>query len=240
MLRQLDGHGGVFTPEQVEEALRPEGDRYQPRSRLVSIEQTTNIGGGRVWPRETLHGVLDVAGRHGLRTHLDGARLMNAVVASGVAAREWASPFDTAWLDFSKGLGAPVGAVLCGSRALIDEAWRFKQMIGGALRQAGVLAAACLHALDHNVERLADDHQNARALAEGLAQLPGVEVDPGAVETNIVIARVDDALALAGSLARSGVEVLALGAGAIRCVTHLDVDREGVERALRAFREALR
>jgi threonine aldolase len=237
MTRQLEGEGGIFTPEQVESAVRPAGDRYGPRSRLVSVEQTTNIGGGRVWPLETVRGVLDVARRHGLRTHLDGARLMNAVVASGVEASHWASGFDTAWIDFSKGLGAPVGAVLCGSRELIDEAWRWKQMVGGALRQAGVLAAACLYALDHHVERLADDHEHARRLAEGLAQMPGVEVEP--VETNIVMAGVADALGLTGRLWDAGVQVSPVAADRVRCVTHLDVDREDVDRALDAFRRAL-
>jgi threonine aldolase len=239
MTRQLDGDGGIFTPEQLETALRPEGDRYGPRSRLVSVEQTTNIGGGRVWPLETIEGVLGVARRRGLRAHLDGARLMNAVVASGVSAAEHASGFDTAWVDFTKGLGAPVGAVLAGSRELIDEAWRYKQMMGGALRQAGVVAAGCLYALDHHVERLADDHANAKLLAEGLAELPGIELDPGRVETNIVICAVEDALSLTGKLWEAGVQVTPLDPRRIRCVTHLDVTPEEVRGALEAFRRAL-
>ena len=187
MVNRLDGDGGMFTAEQVEEALWPD-DRYMPRSRLVSVEQTTNMGGGRVWPLEQVRGRARTwRARHGLRAHLDGARLLNAVVASGVPAADYASGFDTAWLDFSKGLGAPVGAVLCGSRELIEEAWRWKQMLGGAMRQAGVLAAGCLYALDHHVERLADDHENARVLADGLRAL-GLDVLPQ--ETNIVIASV--------------------------------------------------
>jgi threonine aldolase len=237
MTRELDGEGGIFTPEQAAAAVRPRGDRYGPRSRLVSVEQTTNVGGGRVWPLETVEGVLGVAERHELRAHLDGARLMNAVVASGVAAADWASGFDTAWIDFTKGLGAPVGAVLCGSRELIDEAWRWKQMLGGALRQSGVLAAACLFALDHNVERLAEDHEHARLLADGLSDL-GIDVTPP--DTNIVIARVEDAGELVGALSEAGVEVTPLAADRIRLVTHLDVDRAGVDRALAAFAEALR
>ena len=132
-----------------------------------------------------------------MRAHLDGARLMNAVVASGTAAAEWAGEFDTAWIDFTKGLGAPVGAVIAGSRELIDEAWRYKQMIGGALRQSGIVAAACLYALDHHVDRLADDHANARTLADGLAEL-GFDVQPP--DTNIVIADVADAPRLVGEL----------------------------------------
>jgi threonine aldolase len=170
-----------------------------------------------------------------MRAHLDGARLMNAVVASGTSAAEWADGFDTAWIDFTKGLGAPVGAVLAGSRELIDEAWRYKQMIGGALRQSGIVAAACLYALDHHVDRLADDHANARALADGIAGLPGFDVQPP--DTNIVIAEVPDAPSLVGALWDRGVEVTPMAPTRIRCVTHLDVDAEGVERAVSAFRE---
>jgi threonine aldolase len=237
MTRQLDGEGAIFTPAQLEAAVRPPGDRYAPRSRLVSVEQTTNLGGGRVWPLETIRGVLEVARRHELRAHLDGARLMNAVVASGVPASDWASGFDTAWIDFTKGLGAPVGAVLCGSRESIEEAWRWKQMLGGALRQSGVLAAACLHALDNHVERLAEDHEHARALAQGLAGLAAIEVEP--VETNIVMVRVASAPGVARDLGEHGVEVTPVGPERIRCVTHLGVDREGIERALAAFAAVL-
>ncbi len=196
------------------------------------------MGGGRVWPAESIDEVLAVAREHGLRAHLDGARLMNAVVASGVPAARYASAFDTAWIDFSKGLGAPVGAVLAGSRELIDEAWRHKQMLGGALRQSGILAAGCIYALEHNVERLAEDHANARALADGLAELPGVAIDPAAVETNIAIFSVPDAPALEARLAPE-VEVMALDARRVRAVTHLDVDRDEVARALKAIAAAI-
>ena len=170
MIHALDGDHGVFSAAQLRDAIRPP-NRYLPRSRLVSVEQTTNMGGGRVWPLATLREVLDVVREHGLRAHMDGARLMNAVVASGAPAAEHAGGFDTAWIDFTKGLGAPVGAVLAGSRELIDEAWRWKQMMGGAFRQSGIVAAGCLHSLDHHVERLADDHENARTLADGFAEL---------------------------------------------------------------------
>ncbi len=239
-LHPLDGDGGVFDAAQLEAALHPAEDRYRPRPRLVSVEQTTNLAGGRVWPLATVQQVLEVARRHGLRTHLDGARLMNAVVASGVPARDYASGVETAWIDFTKGLGAPVGAVLAGSREVIGEAWRYKQMWGGALRQAGILAAGALHALDHHVERLRDDHLNARFIAESLAGVNGLHVDPGLVETNIVILDVDDAHRLAGTLSRAGVEVSAVGPRRLRMVTHLDVDRAGCERAVRAVRKAVR
>ena len=154
--------------------------------------------------------MLEVAQRRDLRTHLDGARLLNASVASGEDPAAYAAGFDTAWIDFSKGLGAPVGACLAGSRELIDEAWRHKQMLGGAMRQAGIVAAAALYALDHNVERLAEDHANALALAEGLAEIDGVGVDPTTAETNIVVFLVEDAPGLVAQLAEEGVEMSAL------------------------------
>jgi threonine aldolase len=239
VLTPLDGAFGIFTAEQLEAAVRLGNDRYAPRPRLVSVEQTTNVAGGRVWPREAVGAVLAVARDRALRTHLDGARLLNAVVATGVPAAAWAAGFDTAWIDFTKGLGAPVGAVLAGSAELVDEAWRYKQMLGGALRQAGIVAAGCLYALDHHVERLADDHEHAHRLAVGLADLPGVRIDPGEVETNIVVFEVDDAPALARALAADGVLVGALDARRVRAVTHLDVDAAGIDTALAAVGRAL-
>jgi threonine aldolase len=234
MVRALDGSRGVFSASQLEAAVRPVGNRYMPRSRLVCVEQTSNLGGGTVWPLSVVRSVLDVAARFGLRTHLDGARLMNAVVASGVAAADWAGGFDSAWLDFTKGLGAPVGAVLVGSREFIDEAWRWKQMLGGAFRQSGIVAAGCLYALEHNVTRLAEDHENASVLARGLASLPGVSIDPATVETNIVIFSVDDGPGLVARMA-DRVELQAFDQHRVRAVTHLDVSREDVDRALEAL-----
>jgi threonine aldolase len=239
MIVAVEGEGGMFDGAAVRGSLSVPGNRYEARSALVNVEQTTNMGGGRVWPLELMRDVVSAARAAGLRAHLDGARLMNAVVAAGVPAADYASQFDTAWIDFTKGLGAPVGACLAGSRELIEEAWRLKQMMGGALRQAGIVAAAGLYALDHNVERLAEDHSNARALAEGLAELPGASLDVSKVETNIVIFEVDDAVRRVGELAEAGVEVTPVGPERIRAVTHLDVDRDAIERALEAFRRVL-
>jgi threonine aldolase len=239
VLCPVDGPGGMFDAATLRAALRPPGDRYAPRSRLLSLEQTTNIAGGRVWKLDQMREVLEVARSAGMRAHLDGARLMNAVVASGVDAASWASPFDTAWLDFTKGLGAPVGAVLAASPELIEEAWRYKQMWGGAMRQAGIVAAAGLYALDHHVERLAEDHENARVLGEGLASLPGVDLDPSEVETNIVVFGVPRPAAFCSGLEALGVKMLALDAERVRAVTHLDVDRAGIDRALEAARTVL-
>jgi len=238
MTRQIETPTGIFSGAEVEAAVRDPENRYAPRSRLVSVEQSTNMGGGRVWPLEAVQDVLGAARANHLRAHLDGARLMNAVAASGTPAADFARGFDTAWLDFSKGLGAPVGAVMVGSSELIAEAWRYKQMLGGALRQSGVLTAACHHALDHHVERLAADHEHARRLADGLAQIPGVEIDPATVQTNIVIFEVADAHAFAAGAAGHGVEVGALDARRVRAVTHLDVDSAAVDTALDAFRAA--
>ena len=240
MIQPIDGVGGMFTAAQVEASLRTPGNRYEPRSRLVCVEQTTNYGGGRVWPLPQIREVLETAGSRGLATHLDGARLMNAVVAAGGPAADYASGFTTAWLDFTKGLGAPVGACLAGSAELIEEAWRFKQMMGGALRQAGIVAAAGLYALDHNVERLAEDHENARVLAEGIASIDGARIDPSLVETNIVIFEVDDPASALAGLADEGVEMTQMGPRRIRAVTHMDVDRAGIDRALAALRKVLR
>jgi threonine aldolase len=239
VLCPLDGERGMFTADALRAALRPAGDRYLPRSRLVSVEQTTNLAGGHVWPREQLAEVVAVARDAGLRLHMDGARLMNAVVASGIDAATWAAGFDTAWVDFSKGLGAPVGACLAGSRELIDEAWRYKQMWGGAMRQAGIIAAGALYALDHHVERLADDHALAAELARELADVPGVTLDPAAVTTNIVVFEVADAPALIAALADRGVKMGALGPRTVRAVTHLDVDADDVALAVDAVRSAL-
>jgi threonine aldolase len=234
MIRALDGDGGIFSAEQLEAAIRDPGNRYLPRSRIVSVEQTTNMGGGRVWPLDTVKAVLEVARARGLRAHMDGARLMNAVVASRTSAAQFAGGFDTAWLDFTKGLGAPVGAVLCGSAELIAEAWRWKQQMGGSMRQAGIIAAGCLYALEHNVERLADDHEHARLLADGLADLGCDVIAP---ETNIVIFSAP--AGFADAMGRHAVELSGTPGGRVRAVTHLDVSRSDVEEARKVARTVL-
>jgi threonine aldolase len=235
MMRGLQGERGMFTAEQVRAAINSPSWRHAPRSRLLEVENTTNLGGGAVWPIGQIREVTGVARQHGLACHMDGARLMNAVVASGTSAAEYAAPFDSLWVDFSKGLGAPVGAVLAGSKAFVHEAWRVKQQIGGAMRQAGIIAAACLYALDHHVERLAEDHANASFLAEGLAEIPGIELDPTTVETNIVWFDVRGAMSagdLSASLKEQGVLIGGYGQSRMRAVTHLDVNRAGIETAL--------
>ncbi|MEM9684440.1 MAG: threonine aldolase family protein [Pseudomonadota bacterium] len=226
MIQALDGHKGTLEPDQVKSAIR-QASRYAPRSRLLSVEQTANMSGGCVWPLDRLTAVSAVAKEAGLATHMDGARLMNAVVQSGVSAADYAQGYDSCWIDFSKGLGAPVGAVLAGSADFVERAWAVKQHIGGAMRQSGVLAAMCLYALDHNVERLADDHALAKSIAERLETLPKVEtVLP--VDTNIVIFDLAENAPSAPDLVRlcaeEGIVMGAFGDRRIRIVTHLDVD----------------
>jgi threonine aldolase len=242
MMRGLQGERGMFTADQVRAAINSPSWRHAPRSRLLSVENTTNLGGGAVWPIGQIREVTVVAKDHGLACHMDGARLMNAVVESGISAADYAAPFDSLWLDFSKGLGAPVGAVLVGSKDFIHEAWRVKQQIGGAMRQAGIIAAACLYALDHHVERLAEDHANARRLAEGLAEIPGVRIDPATIETNIVWFDVDGPISAADvtlALREHGVLIGSYGQTRMRAVTHLDVDRAGIDQALQALARVL-
>ena len=238
----LDGARGQFSAVAAEAAIRAPEVRYFPRSRLLWVEQTSNLGGGSVWPLREVEAVAAVARRRGLATHMDGARLMNAVVASGVAARDYAAPFDSAWIDFTKGLGAPVGAAIAGSRAFIAEAWRLKQQMGGAMRQAGIIAAGGVFALRHNVKRLAEDHANAKRLAEGLAKLPGVKLDPATVETNLVFFDLTgelDAPTVVERLLARGIRMGAMNAQSIRAVTHLDVSAAQVEQTLEAARAVL-
>lgn len=239
LVSALDGERGVFTGAQVRAAAHPRS-RYAPRSRLVSLENTSNLGGGRVWPLAAVADVASAATALGLATHMDGARLLNAVVASGTPARAYAAAVDSVWIDFSKGLGAPVGACLAGSRAFIEEAWRYKQALGGAMRQAGIIAAGGVYALRHHVDRLAEDHDNARALARGIAELPGIALDPAHVETNIVIFDVAGtgltAAALAERLmAEAQVRCSVMGETRLRAVTHLDVSRKQIDAAVEAF-----
>jgi threonine aldolase len=237
-VQSLEGPRGQYDVATLEAAIRPDS-RHMPRSRLVWIEQTSNLGGGSIWPLETVRAVTGAARARGLTTHMDGARLMNAVVASGISARDWAQPFDTAWIDFTKGLGAPVGAAIAGSRDFIAEAWRCKQQMGGAMRQAGIIAAGGVFALRHHVKRLADDHVNAKRLAEGLAALPGIKLDPATVETNLVFFDITGSLDASTAVERMlghGVRMGALGPRTIRAVTHLDVSAHGIQQALDAAR----
>ena len=242
MLHALKGVRGVFTPDQVEARIQADNPHY-PRTRLVSVEQTANLGGGTVWPLERLRAVADTARRHGLRSHMDGARLMNAVVASGAPANEQVRGYDSVTLCLTKGLGCPVGALVAGDRVFIKEARRYKHLFGGAMRQAGIIAAAGLYALDHNIERLAEDHTNAKILARGLAEIRGIAIEVEHVETNIVFFDVAGlgitAQEAVARLVARGVRMGATGRTRIRAVTHLDVSQQDVERAVEVAQEVL-
>ena len=239
MLRTLPGERGMFTAEQVRRAIRDRGPHFQ-RSRLVSVENTTNLGGGAVWRPDALREVADTAHAHGLSTHMDGARLMNAVVASGVSAATFARGYDSVWIDMSKGLGAPIGGVLAGSHAFIAEALRHKHQFGGAMRQAGIIAAAGVYALKHNVDRLAEDHDNAQRFARLVAQIDGIGAGPDAVETNMIYFDVTGtgltAPQVSERLLEHGVRIGPMDEHRMRAVTHLDVDTAGVEEAARVLR----
>ena len=231
------GCGGLFDDDDVRAATEPNNHHYAPTT-LVSVENTHNAAGGRIFPFDQLTKVVSAGRQLGLRFHLDGARLFNAVVATGISASRWATEFDTVSFCLSKGLGAPVGSVVCGSSEIIDRIHRIRKMLGGAMRQAGLLAAAGLHALDHHVERLADDHRNARRLADGLRQL-GVEMDPPP-ETNMVLFRVPDADRFQHAIATRQLLINPIRGQTFRAVTHLDVSSEDIEDAVGRIGEALR
>ena len=224
---------GTLALADIESAIKPD-DAHFARTRLLCLENTI---GGKVLPQRYLADATALARRHGLATHLDGARLFNAAVKQGLPARDIAAHFDSVSVCFSKGLGAPVGSALVGSRDFIRAAHRWRKMLGGGMRQAGVLAAAALHALDHHVERLAEDHALAQRLGDGLARIPGLSVEPP--QTNIVFVDVPAARAagLIDHLASRGVR--ATGLYRLRFVTHLDVDATGIDRAIDAVREHL-
>jgi threonine aldolase len=235
----------VLTVDHLKDLVRGE-DVHNPRTTLLCLENTHNRGGGKVLPYETVADVCRWAKERGLARHLDGARLFNAVVASGIAADQWARHFDTVSVCFSKGLGAPIGSALCGSREAIERARRLRKALGGGWRQAGLLAAAALYALDHNIERLGEDHANARVLADAVRQCEGLELDPPDVETNIVIFKVDEQLGPAeefcGQLKKRGVLMSVNAKHKVRAVTHLDVSsndaRSASESLLNIARDA--
>jgi threonine aldolase len=240
MIRSLPGERGIFTTETLQAAIRPV-NRYAPRQRLVEVEQTANKGGGACWQTGELRAVAEIAHGHGMSVHMDGARVLNAATALGVSAKDVVADCDTVWLDFTKGLGAPLGAVLAGSSDFIGRAWRWKQRLGGSMRQGGMNAAACIYALQHNIERLAEDHANATALARGMAQVPGIKVE--APETNLVFFDTTGtgltATEFATRLRPFGVTLSVSGTYRGRACTHLDVSAAQINEALTFMREVV-
>ena len=238
MPRPLEGEAGVLDPDEVERRGKAK-PYYHSRVSMLVVENTHNHAGGTVTPVAVKDALLRAAAACDLETHLDGARIFNAAAALGTSARELAAGFDTVMFCLSKGLGAPVGSVLCGSRDRMRDARVIRKRLGGGMRQAGVLAAAGLHALEHHVERLGEDHARAKRLASALADHPAFRIDPRSVVTNIVIAEVAPAWTVErvlDTLEREGVLAGGMGPGRVRFVTHLDVDDAGVERALSALR----
>jgi threonine aldolase len=238
MIRGLRGRRGIFGAETLREAIRPV-NRYSPPQRLVEVEQTANKGGGACWQVTELKAVADVAHEHGMKVHMDGARVLNAAVALGAAASDVVAVCDTVWLDFTKGLGAPLGAVLAGPSDFIGEAWRWKQRLGGSMRQGGMNAAACIYALQHNIDRLAEDHANAAALARGMGQIQGVTVEPP--ETNLVFFDTSGtgltAAEFAARLRPHGITISVSDRFRGRACTHLDVSAAQIEEAVAIMRQ---
>ncbi|NOZ57916.1 MAG: low-specificity L-threonine aldolase [Calditrichaeota bacterium] len=236
--RPLEGNRGVITAEQVEAAIRPD-DEHCPRTRVVTIENTHNQAGGVVFPLEEIKRIRQVADRHGLAMHLDGARLWNAAVASGIEPATWAQYFDTVSVCLSKGLGAPVGSVIASTAERIAEARRVRKVLGAGMRQVGILAAAGVYALEHHVDRLAEDHRRARRLAEAVAELPGFDIDLDTVQTNIVVIRLErpewSVPGVVAALKEQGVLVVPFGPRKIRAVTHLWISDADIDTAIRAF-----
>lgn len=239
-LRTLPGTRGVLRAEQILRAVRT-SEYYLPRTSLVVLENTHNRAGGTVYPIEETRAIRSATSPLGIAMHLDGARLWNASVAAGVSLRSLSEPFDTVAVCFSKGLGAPVGSALAGTRTAMGKALKFRKILGGGMRQAGIIAAGALYALEHNIERLREDHENARLLADGLLECRGMTLDRSTVETNMVVAHLtgtnSDADQLVSALAERGVLISAVGPRSIRAVTHLDVSREDILSALQAFRK---
>jgi threonine aldolase len=240
--RTLEGDYGILDVTQFDGKVRPDNE-HLVRTRLVCLENTHNRGGGRVFPLEKIQAISGWARDNGLAMHLDGARLWNAIVASGTSAAEWAAPFDTVSVCFSKGLGAPVGSALVGPRAFVAKARRIRKLFGGAMRQVGILAAGALYALDHHIERLAEDHKNARVIAQAVADTPGLRLDPPEVETNLVWVEVDPELGTARdimmTLKSRGILVHTAGPHTFRACTHLDVSAAQALRAAEVIREAV-
>ena len=228
ILRTLNGVNGIFSAEDVRRAIRPYS-RYMPISKMLLVEQTANLGGGAIWPLEKIDSVTKVARDHGLITHMDGARLLNAVAKTNIKASRYARDFDSVWIDFSKGLGAPCGAILAGTSEFCDKAWRQKQALGGAMRQSGVLAATCLYALDNHIEQQAIDNNLAASIGERIAKIPKV-IKMLPVETNIIIFDLEhdapSAKEIVEKLQKKGILVGAFGERRVRVVTCLNVNEK--------------
>ncbi len=242
-LRTLRGKYGILNIDDVRRAIRPD-NIHAPKTALITLENTHNRAGGTIYPIENIKEIYSLAFPKGIPMHLDGARLLNAVVVTRISAKEYSKYFDSVSLCFSKGLGAPIGSVLAGSKEFISKARKYRKIFGGGMRQVGILAAACIYALDNNVERLAEDHKSARRLAEGLRELPGIYIDMAQVQTNMVMIHVRHPKFTPESLSKAilerGLAALAIDSERIRAVTHLDISTEQIEEAIFIFQQILR
>jgi threonine aldolase len=241
MCRLVKGERGIFTAEDVSSMLRFE-DIHFPRTKLICLENTHNRGGGSIWPMERIEEIARLAAEKGLAMHLDGARLWNASAATGITEKEYVRHFHSISVCFSKGLGAPVGSALCGSAEFIKRARRFMKQFGGYMRQAGIIAAGALYALEHHRERLSEDHTNATLLAEGLSTIPGIELDNSSVETNMVLFGYKgmNSVELMLKAHENGVFVLPAGDDTVRAVTSLAVSRDDVLKAVDLLENTLK
>lgn len=239
----IPSNKGIFTAKEVEAAVRTGDNRHNPISKVVVIEQTVNRGGGAIWTTAQIEDVAKAAKKHNMIVHMDGARLLNAVVGSGVSAKDMCRNVDSVWLDLSKGLGCPIGGVLVGSKDFINEAWRWKHRLGGAMRQSGIIAAAGVYALDHNLEALAEDHSNAQRLGEHIAAVPGLELYTPKIKSNIVFFDPSKAgltsKQLHEELLKRGVRMGLTYGNMIRAVTHLDVSRQDIDAVGKVLAEAV-
>ncbi len=240
-INTIPGNRGILTAEQIAREIR-EPNVHVPPTRLICLENTHNRGGGSIYPLDKIRAIHELAQHHHLKMHLDGARLFNACVATGHAPQDYARYFDSLMFCFSKGLGAPVGSILAGSKSFIQRAHRIRKMLGGGMRQVGILAAAALYALEHNVQRLADDHRHAKMLATALAEIKGFRINPDHVETNIVIFDTSNsgrsALEILERLKENGILMVPFGPTLVRAVTHLDVSREDIELTIQTLRKS--
>lgn len=236
--KPLNGENGIFSLDQFKSAIRPDS-RYFSKSKMVLIEQTSNLGGGSIWPLETINQICEEAHSNDIICHMDGARLLNAVVETNISAKDYSEKFDSVWIDFSKGLGAPVGAMLAGSNEFIEKAWRHKQQVGGAMRQSGIIAAGALFSLEYNIDRLKEDHINAKRFAQGLEKNEFIDV--GEVQTNMVFFKIKNhsmtAMELTKLCLNKGLRFLLAGPNSIRAVTHMDVSESDIDQALNIINE---
>lgn len=239
----IECHRGIFNAQQLLSAMGDKQGYNIPSPSVISIEQTTNLGGGAIWSLSALQQIKEVANKHKMAIHMDGARLLNAVVASNISAKDYCQYVDSVWIDFAKGLGAPMGSVLCGTQSFVDQAWYYKFQQGGAMHQVGILAAGCLYALENNIERLEADHLNAKLLAALLSEHSNIQISPEDVETNIVVFKLINTEISADEivikLRNQGIRLLAINRITLRAIIHMDIGKKDIEEVAQKLKDIL-